>query len=429
MVAYGSLKPGGYIQRLADPLVEKALQNFGGVEICGARWSGKSWTAGAFGESIARVDENPDIYLDDPVLALAGESPHIVDEWQDAPAIWNAARHRIDDRANKPGQFILTGSSTPPEAERRHSGAGRIARVRMHTMTLLETGESSGKVSLADLFEQRFEPTGDALGLLDIAQLICRGGWPALQDGTRTNASLVVDDYLEALFEVSMPKAGKSPTLSRRIARSLARNVATSATLGTISADSAAGEDTAPDSDTVASYLDVFHRNYFIEEVSGWDAPVRSKSRVRTKPKRYFCDPSLASSLLGVDPQRIVNDGQLFGLLFESLCMHEIAAYAALLPGAGKTPLHYYSDADGLEVDAVIELSDGRWAGIEIKLGESKVKDGVANLKRLREKVAANPAARNPKPEFMAVLLGKCAVARYLRDDDVYVVPVGALAP
>ena len=427
---YASMKPEGYIRRIADRLVEDALSEFGGVEICGARWSGKSWTALAFGESLTRVDEMAAIVEDDPAIALRGEQPHVIDEWQDVPAVWNAARHRIDDNANAPGQFIFTGSSMPLEGRRgaraRHSGAGRVARVKMSTMTLAETGESNASVSLSGLFDGRFEPRDSDVGLEEIARIICRGGWPAIQRRPETDSARVVSSYLSALFDVSMPKAGKSPLLARRMAGALARNVGTAAKLSTLAEDSAQGDD-APAASTVSSYLDEFARNYFVDELPGWDAPVRAKSRLRTKPKRYLADPSLAAGLLGMNADRLISDSQVFGLLFESLCVHDLAVYASTLPGANPGSMRYYSDADGLEVDVVIELADGRWAGIEVKTGEEKVPAAIRSLNRLKAKVAANPAARNPEPAFSAVLLGRCAAARHIADSDVYVFPVTGL--
>ena len=430
MVEYATLKPKRYIPRIADGQIQQSLADFGGVEICGTRWSGKSWSALAFGESLTRIDEIASIAEDDPSIALRGDSPHIIDEWQDVPAVWNAVRHRIDDNANQPGQFILTGSSAPLESKEgrqaRHSGAGRIARVRMSTMTLAETGDSNASVSLAGLFDGKFDPTDSKLGLRELSHLICRGGWPAIQERPGADSARIIAEYLQALFDVSMANAGKSPQLSRRIAQSVARNVATSAKLATLAADAAQGDE-APATETVRSYLDEFARNYFVDEVPGWDAPVRAKSRLRTKPKRYFADPSLAVGLLGANEERLLQDAQTFGLLFESLCMHDLSVYASALPGVSSTPLRYYSDADGLEVDAVIELADGRWAGIEIKTGEEKADEASRNLKRLRSKVGANPAARNPDPSFMAVLLGKCQAARYNAKDDVYILPLTAL--
>ena len=432
MGAYSRLKPEGYLPRVADKVVREALSQFGGVEVCGPRWCGKSWTSMAHGNSITRVDENPSIYTDDPRLALLGERPHVVDEWQDVPSTWNAARHAIDDAANAPGQFLLTGSSAPLERAgegQRHSGAGRIARVAMSTMTQYEMGVASGGVSLAGLFEGKFAPAACETPLDDLARRICLGGWPVLAGRGGIPSDQIVGQYLEALFERSVPKAGMSPLLARRIASSLARNIATSATLSTIGADAAAGEVGAPTDQTVSSYLEEFRRNYFLDLLPGWDAPVRSKSRLRTKPKRYLADPSLVAGLLGVDADRLLEDAQLFGLLFESLVVHDLAVFARCLPGYTRESLRYYADADGLEVDLVIELSDGRWAGLEIKLGESKVDQGLRNLNRLRRKVASNPAARNPKPSFMAVVLGRGVAARYVEDEDAYVLPFDLLEP
>lgn len=432
MNEYGALKPKGYLPRLADGLVRRSLDEFGGVEVCGPRWCGKSWTSMAHGSSITRVDENASLYEDEPALALIGARPHVVDEWQDVPPIWNVARHEIDDGGNVPGQFILTGSSAPLDQKResaRHSGAGRIARVRMSTMTLHELGASTGGVSLAELFDGSFSPVLSNSSLANLSNSICRGGWPALANRDGSTSRQAVQQYLDALFEETMPKAGKSPLLSRRIASSLARNVATSTKLATIAADAASGESKAPTNETISSYLAEFSRNYFLEVLPGWEAPVRAKSRLRTKPKRYLTDPSLVVGLLGIDEQRLLTDAQLFGLLFESLVIHDVAVFARCLPGYTRESLRYYADADGLEVDLIIELADGRWAGIEIKLGESKVEQGLSNLRRLRAKVASNPAARNPEPSFMAVVLGRGALARYIRDERAYVIPFDTLEP
>lgn len=435
MPAYSTLKPKGYLPRLADGELERALAIFDAVEVCGPRWCGKSWTATSFSESVTFVDDAPELYASDPSLALLGERPHLMDEWQDVPAIWNVVRHTVDEESQNKGSYILTGSSTPPHPERRHSGAGRIGRVRMRTMTLAETGESSCEVSLRGLFEGRFTPARRPSGLMEIAHAICRGGWPEIIANGSVHSLPIIDDYLELLFDVSLAREGLSPMKSRQVARALARNDATSAKLATLASDAFAeeiemtGGARQPSKQTVATYLEAMTRNYVITELPGWDAPIRSVSRLRTRPKRYLDDPSLAARLLGVDEEALIRDGQLLGLLFENLCVHELAVYASLLPEAGRQPLRYYADADGLEVDVIIELMDGRWAGIEIKLGEAKVAEGVRNLKRLRRKIALNPAARNPKPVFMAVLLGAGEIARYQPDDDVYVIPIGALGP
>lgn len=424
---YTNLKPQGYRPRLVDALVAQYLDTFGAVELCGTRWCGKSWTAAAFSRSITRVDEDKALYNDDPSLALIGDQPHTIDEWQDAEAIWNRVRHRVDDSDNAPGQFILTGSSTPPKSEERHSGAGRIGRLRMRTMTLSELGLSSGSVSLGGLFEGNFAPQESHLGLEEYASIICKGGWPALLNANELRSSVVIAEYLDALFNVSMRSLGKDPQTSRRLAIALARNLGTSATLKTLAADASAGVGSLLSDDTVASYLTDFSLNYFVDELPGWDAPIKSRSRVRTKPKRYLDDPSMAAALLGVNSERLLGEGQLFGALFESLCIHDLAVYASLLPGITSTPLRYYADADGLEVDVIIELQDGRWAAIEIKRGDVKVEDAAKSLKRLRDKVMANPAAQNREPEFMAVLVGRASFARQRQEDGIYVVPLDTL--
>ena len=426
MTRYGKLKPQGYLPRQIDALVERRLAEFGAVEIRGTRWSGKSWTSLAFAESVVHVDEGTALYEENPALALLGEHPHAIDEWQDVPAIWNYARHAVDDAANAPGQFILTGSSTPLEEGERHSGAGRMSRIRMRTMTLAERGVSSGAVSLRGLFDGDFSPAINKVALEEYASLLCHGGWPALLGASDERAQETIDEYLDLLFDVSMKKMGRDPGLSRRIAVALARNVGTAATLKTLCEDAAAG-DRAPTEETVAAYLTDFALNYFLDELPGWDAPVRSRSRVRTKPKRYLDDPSMAASLLSVDASRLLADGQLFGILFESLCYHDLAVYASLLPGAGAAPVRYYADADGLEVDLVIELRDGRWAAFEVKMGESKVDAAAKSLNRLRAKVAANPAARNKEPEFLAVLVASAPYARRRKEDGIYVIPLAAL--
>lgn len=426
MVRYSPLKPDGYVPRLVDSLVERKLADFGALEIQGTRWSGKSWTASAFANSITRVDEGIDLYEEDPALALLGERPHAIDEWQDVPSIWNRVRHDIDDASNEPGQFLLTGSSTPPEDESRHSGAGRISRVRMRTMTLAERGLSTAKVSLRALFEGKFAPSENHASLEDYASWICHGGWPALLNSSEERAQETVEEYLDLLFSISMRKMGRNPILSRRIAVSLARNLGTSATLGTLCKDAAAG-DTAPSEETLSGYLTDFRLNFFLDELPGWDAPVKSRSRVRTKPKRYLDDPSMATTLLSVDRMRLLEDGQLFGTLFESLCFHDMAVYAGLLPQASANTLSYYADADGLEVDFVIELRDGRWCAIEAKLGESKVEAAAKNLNRLKAKVLANQAARNREPEFMAVLVANAPYARQRKEDGIYVIPLSTL--
>lgn len=393
MVAYGTEKPQAYRPRLVDERLQRLLSTFGAVEIRGTKWCGKSWAALAFGQSVVHLDD-PNVKAlaeADPALALQGARPHVVDEWQEAPSTWDATRRAVD-------------------------AAGG------------ERGLSTGSVSLSGLFEGAFDPSACETSLAPLADAICCGGWPALVGADAQTAAEVVGQYLDAMFEVSVPKKGGTPDMARRIVGSLARNVATAATLQTIAQDASLGDEAgAPAASTVTSYLNMLEDMYVIEGLRGWDAPVRAKSRLRTKPKRYFADPSIPAAALGMGPERLLSDGQAFGLLFESLCVHDLRAYTACLPGAHPGSLRYYGDSDGLEVDVVIELRDGRWAALEIKLGEAKVPDGIRNIERLREKVASNPAARNPKPEFCAVVTATSPFCRYDAAHDVYVFPITAL--
>ena len=431
MFAYGTEKPKTYRPRLVDERLQRLLSTFGAVEVRGTKWCGKSWAALAFGESVVHLDDpNVKTLVEaDPSLALQGARPHVVDEWQEVPSTWDAARRAVDAAGDR-GLFILTGSSTPAKDSVTHSGAGRIARVDMSTMTLWERGLSTGAASLSGLFEGKFEPSACDTSLAPLADAICCGGWPALVGADAQTAAEVVDQYLDAMFEVSVPKKGGTPDMARRITSSLARNVATAATLQTIAQDAALGDEAGvPAVSTVTAYLNMFEDMYVIESLCGWDAPVRAKSRLRTKPKRYFADPSIPAAALGMGPGRLLSDGQTFGLLFESLCVHDLRAYAACLPGAHPGSLRYYGDSDGLEVDVIIELRDGRWAALEVKLGEANVPDGIRNIERLRKKVASNPAARNPEPEFSAVVTATSPFCRHDVEHDVYVFPITALRP
>lgn len=426
----GSLKPDGYIPRICDSVLSDMLDTFAAVEVAGTMWCGKTWTSLSFGESVTRVGRASvkQAVEADPTIALVGAKPHVIDEWQDVPQIWDTVRDAVDTAGDAPGSYLLTGSSSPSKGEVSHSGAGRIAKLRMRTMSLAETGDSTAAVSLAGLFARRFEPVLVQQRLAPLADVICRGGWPALRDADPRKAAKYLDSYFDAIFETSIPRRGLDGRESLRVAQSLARNLGTSAKLATIGADAFSDELSKETIEKkAAEHIAALGALYVVENLPGWDAPIRSKSRLRTKPKRYFADPSMAASLLQVDPQRLLQDGQLFGMLFEALCIHDLAVYAAALPHAQADPLHYYRDSDGLEVDAIIELRDGRWAGFEVKLGDNKVEEAAASLNRLRRKVAANPAARNPQPEFMAVLVGAGEFARYDEDLGVYVIPLTAL--
>lgn len=414
-----------YLPRVLDARLGHCLKLFGAVELAGTKWSGKTRCAQQICKSETAITAgNAELYQSEPSLALMGARPHLVDEWQDAPAIWDATRRVVDDEDGEPGLVVLTGSSSPGHGDVQHDGAGRIARLRMRPMSLAESGESNGAVSLAGLFEGNFAPISAPGGVATVISAICRGGWPLLVSRGVSDGAEYVRQYLDATFDVDVMsrKRGKDGRTARATACSLARNIAQAPTMATIAADIGRAEATA------SEYVDFLCDLYIVDRVAGWDAPVRAKSRVRTKPKYYFCDPSIPSSLLGMSASRMVDDAQTLGLLFETLVIRDLGVYMEANPLATPDSLRYYRDSDGLEVDAILELSDGRWGCVEIKMANAKVENAAASLKRLSAKVAANPHARNPAPAFMAVITAGGDVA-YKRPDGVYVIPVCTLGP
>ena len=353
-----------------------------------------------------------------------------MDEWQRVPAIWDTVRHAVDEAAGEKGLWLLTGSSTPRKGETSHSGAGRIGLVRMHPMTLQESGDSTGKVSLRRLFEGRFAPVQCPNGIEPLARLACRGGWPDIVEMDADAVRPVIRSYLDSLHDQSIPALGGNPRISRRLCLSLARNLGQSATLTTLAKDVYATDEGQKPSDEnereISKHLDLLARMYLIDEVPGWVPASRSPARMRVKPKRYFADPSLAVSLLGLSPRSLLEDWQTFGLAFENLCMRDLDVYARALPDAGSQPLRYYHDDSNLEIDAVIELADGRWGACEIKLSQDKVDKAAAGLLRMRDKLLKDKLHRVKEPSFLLVLTGM-GEAAYRRADGVLVVPVRSL--
>lgn len=419
--------------RIVDAQVERYLRVFGAVEIAGAKWCGKTWTALRHGESVRYVDESLDLARADPALMLVGDRPHVIDEWQRVPAIWDAVRHEVDRERSTRGAFILTGSSTPAlgrgEEGPAHSGAGRIGRVRMHPMSLAESGDSAAKVSLSRLFEREFAPCAterDTAGLVDVA---CRGGWPEAVDLDVASAQLVAREYLSAAFEASVPALGLEPDLARRLCASIARNLGQSTTYRTIISDMFGSEEDPAgivDENKVRRYLDALRGMYLVEEVPGWVPAARDKRRFTIKPKRYLADPSLAAATLGMSPGALMDDWQTFGLVFENLVIRDLSVYARSLDLLDGTPVRYYRDDSGLEADAVIQLADGRWAAFEVKVSEDRADDGVASLSRLRAKLLSNPRSQTRPPAFMAVVTGNGELAREA-EEGIYVIPVRLL--
>lgn len=426
------IAPETYKPRIADTLINTYLMLFGAIEVSGPKWCGKTWTSLAHARSVTYVDRgsNLQICTADPAYALTGETPHVVDEWQRVPAIWDTVRHAVDEAAGEKGLWLLTGSSTPRKGETSHSGAGRIGLVRMHPMTLQESGDSTGKVSLRRLFEGRFAPVQCTNGIEPLARLACRGGWPDIVEMDADAVRPVIRSYLDSLHDQSIPALGGNPRISRRLCLSLARNLGQSATLTTLAKDVYATDEGQKPSDEnereISKHLDLLARMYLIDEVPGWVPASRSPARMRVKPKRYFADPSLAVSLLGLSPRSLLEDWQTFGLAFENLCMRDLDVYARALPDAGSQPLRYYHDDSNLEIDAVIELADGRWGACEIKLSQDKVDKAAAGLLRMRDKLLKDKLHRVKEPSFLLVLTGM-GEAAYRRADGVLVVPVRSL--
>lgn len=426
--------PKDYRPRIVDEQVKRYLKLFGAVEVSGTKWCGKTWTSLAHGKSVTYVDRgaNLQIVRADPTYALVGEPPHVIDEWQRVPTLWDTVRHAVDDAGGAKGQWILTGSSTPSKDETAHSGAGRIGRVRMHPMTLQESQDSTGTVSLAELFEGRFEPCQCPNGIENLTRLICRGGWPEVikTGAAASDAQVIVREYLEAIHEQSIPQLGGSGTLSRRICQSLARNLGQLTTNATLARDAyglgAGASPTDAQTRAVSSHIELLTRLFLVDEVPGWVPASRSPKRMHLKPRRYLADPSLAVALLGLSPASLLRDWQTLGLAFENLCMRDLDVYARALPDAPSHPLRYYHDDSNLEVDAIIERSDGRWGAFEIKLSEEKVEQGARSLTHLRDKLMRDELKRVREPAFLAVLTGM-GEAAYQRADGVYVIPLRAL--
>ena len=426
-------KPEGYMPRVADAQIERYLKAFGAVEIAGTKWCGKTWSALMQGASVSYVDENLDLARADPSMMLIGDRPHVIDEWQRVPAIWDCVRHEVDRARGTRGAFILTGSSTPAtrqgEQGPAHSGAGRIGRVRMSPMSLFESGESTGQVSLEGLFAGEFTPCvaeRDTVGLVEAA---CRGGWPEAVDMEVDAAQLIAREYVTAALGVSIPALGLDPDIARRLASSLARNLGQAATYKTIINDMFGAEEnplSVIDEGRVRVYLDALKGMYIVEEVPGWAPPARDRKRFATKPKRYLADPSLACALLGMSPDALLADWQTFGLVFENMAVRDLSVYARALDLLDDVPVRYYRDDSGVEADAIVQLADGRWAAFEFKVSEDKVEKGVASLERMRRKVCENPRSQTRPPEFMAVITG---VGEYAREvaEGIVAVPIRLL--
>lgn len=421
-----------YLKRVADELLELQLEAAGIVLIEGAKWCGKTTTALQRTGSVIFMDEptRKDEYLrlaeNDINVLLAGKAPRLIDEWQKAPQIWDACRYTVD-RRNEEGQFILTGSAEPADQSKlEHTGTGRVGWVKMRPMSLFESRESNGSVSLGALFEEGFKAAeGNELNLNELAYLICRGGWPKAIGKSERAALRQAFNYVDAVAKreiVEVDEVNRSETNTRRLLRSYARHQASQATNGTIAADLKTNEGNTLNDNTIASYLNALRKIFVIEDMEAWNPNLRSKAAIRTTATRYFVDPSIATAALGLGPSDLMKDLNTLGLFFETMAVRDLRVYADAIDGS----VFHYRDSNGLECDSVLHLRNGHYGLIEIKLGgETLINEGAANLLSLSKKIDTD---KMYAPSFLMVLVGTGHYA-YQRKDGVIVVPIGSLRP
>lgn len=420
-----------YKPRIIDRQVEEYLATFGAICIEGPKWCGKTWTSSYHSKSEIYIGDpagnfqNRQLAQLSPALVLEGETPRLVDEWQEVPPLWDAVRYKVDQTARK-GQFILTGSATPNRKGVLHSGAGRIARLRMRPMSLWESGDSSGKVSLEELCHGGLTPvmTGE-VDLKKLIELIIRGGWPGSLGLPPGQAALLPAQYLDAVIDDDVYRIDgvkRDTQKMHLLLRSLARNESTTATNKTLMKDIKAVDDETIDGNTVAAYLDIFKRLFLTDNQPPFSSGIRSSVRVKQAEKRHFADPSLACALLKATPDGLLRDLETLGFLFEALCERDLRIYAESF-GA---QLYHYQDYKNQEIDAVIELPDGQWCAMEIKLGAHQIDAAAANLLAIKKQIEADPKGK--PPAVLCVLCGMASAA-YQRPDGVFVVPVTALKP
>lgn len=414
-----------YQRRLVDAELATRLEATGAVVIEGPKACGKTSTARrcAASEVLLDVDDNARRLVDiDPVRVLEGPTPRLIDEWQIEPSLWNLLRRTIDDRA-EPGQFILTGSAVPADEVTRHTGAGRLTRLRMRPMSLYETGLSTGEISLGKVLAGDAPRSGEpGLAVPGIAEAICRGGWPGFRGLDLARGLRAVRDYLDEIRRVDVSRVGdarRDPDKVGQLMRSLARNAATYAAASTLARD-AGGSDGPLKEDTARAYIEALQRLMIVEDQPAWAPHLRSKYVLRAGPKRHFVDPSLAVAALRGTPDALLRDLNLFGFLFESLVIRDLRVYAQ----SADAEVLQYRDSSGLEVDAIVQAANGDWAAFEVKLGTGQVDEGAANLLRFASQVDTNKVGR---PAVLAVIVS--TGYGYVRDDGIAVVPIGALGP
>ncbi len=414
-----------YKPRVVDSELVQRLSSAGAVVIEGPKFCGKTVTAKEVAASWVLLDTDvraQQALAADPSLVLIGAVPRLLDEWQVEPSLWNLVRHEVDNRA-LPGQFILTGSSLPNDDIRRHAGAGRFSVLRMRPMSLFETGQSNGSVSLKELMGGNVGKAGDS-GITRevIAERIVVGGWPAHQDMSLQGSTRAARDYLKQIREVDIARTtgGKrDPIKLDRFLRSFARNISTEAAITVLAADTG-GSDGAISRNTISEYMEVLQRLMIIENQPAWPAHLRSRAILRMAPKRHFVDPSLAVAALSGSVKRLLDDPELMGLLFESLIIRDLRVFSQPLDGE----VFHYRDNNGIEVDAIVQLADGRWGAFEVKLGLGSIDRAAENLLRFEKLIDVGMSGT---PSVMGVICGTGFA--YRRPDGVAVIPIGTLGP
>ncbi len=420
-----------YLPRLIEKPITESMKTNGCIVIEGPKWCGKSTTSERFAKSVIKL-QKPATYKQYRILAdigddnlLSGEKPVLFDEWQKIPELWDYVRNYIDETSGK-GLFILTGSAKPIEDKERHSGIGRMKKIIMRTMSLWESNESSGEVSLRNLFDNTKNVSGkNRYQLKDIAHIICRGGFPSAVIEKDKDISLnYAKDYVNTLVSTditSVDDIKRNPKRARAILKSYARNISTPAKMTTILKDVESNTDTQ-DIRTINSYIDAFSKLFVIDETESWTPKLRSKTAIRTTSTKHFVDPSIATAILDANPNDLIQDLNTFGLLFENLVIRDLKIYTQSLDGN----VYNYRDKSGLEADAVIHLNDGRWGLIEIKLGgETLINEGALTLTKLKEVIDQD---KMNKPAFLAIITATDSFA-YKREDGIYVIPIACLKP
>ena len=420
-----------YYERLIEEQIALKLKTSGAVVVAGPKFCGKTTTCMLYQKSFVKLNTKQAITMArmNPKAVLVGENPRLIDEWQKAPDIWNQVKDELDFNYEF-GKYILTGSSTPADkTEVHHSGAGRITPLKMRPMTLWESKESKGTVSLKDLFDGSENFPWDMnteFTLEDVAFLLCRGGWPIAVLAPRDIALEITKNYYNGLFVFEDSEnerfRNKKPEVLRMILRSYARNISSEASVSTIISDIRQSNERTMDTKTYDDYMEALKDLYIIEDLEAWNPNIRSKTSIRSTPTRHFVDTSIACRSLGVSPQDLMNDLESFGLFFEDFAVRDLSVYAGSMGGVVK----HYRDNAGLECDAVVHLEDGRWGGIEIKLGgDDLINEGAESLKRLRDKIVDKSDEK--APSFLLVLTA--VGGAYKRDDGVFVAPINMLRP